>query len=110
MLPTRRGEVATLAAELTLKFISRRRLGETPANILPLAVAFVAFDASGAIVGRATAGGYGHVVKQSIAIGYVQPKYSALGTQLQIEILGKRHPATVVHESPYDPDNVQLRS
>ena len=68
------------------------------------------FDPSGAIVGRATAGGYGHVVKQSIAIGYVQPKYSTLGTQLQIEILGKRHPATVVRESPYDPDNVQLRS
>ena len=68
------------------------------------------FDSSGAIVGRATAGGYGHVVKQSIAIGYVQPKYSALGTELQIEILGRRHGATVVHESPYDPDNLQLRS
>ena len=68
------------------------------------------FDASGVMVGRATAGGYGHAVTQSIAIGYVQPKYSPLGTQLQIEILGKRHPATVVRESPYDPDNVQLRS
>jgi dimethylglycine dehydrogenase len=68
------------------------------------------FGAEGAMVGRATAGGYGHVVKQSIAIGYVQPKFSPLGTKLQIEILGKRHPATVVHESPYDPDNAQLRS
>jgi dimethylglycine dehydrogenase len=68
------------------------------------------FDQSGAMVGRATAGGYGHVVKQSIAIGYVQPKYSALGTRLQIEILGQRHPATVVRESPYDPENLQLRS
>jgi dimethylglycine dehydrogenase len=68
------------------------------------------FDSGGAIVGRATAGGYGHVVQQSIAIGYVQPKFSALGTQLQIEILGKRYPATVVHESPYDPDNLHLRS
>jgi hypothetical protein len=28
---------------------------------------------------------------------------------LQILILGKRYAATVVAESPYDPDNVQLR-
>jgi dimethylglycine dehydrogenase len=68
------------------------------------------FDASGKMVGRATAGSYGHAVRQSLAIGYVVPQYSALGTALQIEILGKRHPATVVHESPYDPENVQLRS
>jgi dimethylglycine dehydrogenase len=67
------------------------------------------FDASGTIVGRATAGGYGHVVKQSIAIGYVQPAHSGVGTALQIEILGKRYPATVVRESPYDPENLQLR-
>ena len=68
------------------------------------------FDASGAMVGRATAGGYGHAIRKSIAIGYVKPDLSALGTRLQIEILGKRHAATVVRESPYDPDNVQLRS
>jgi dimethylglycine dehydrogenase len=68
------------------------------------------FDEKGAMVGRATAGGYGHAVRQSIAIGYVQPKYSAVGTRLGIEILGKRHPATVVQESPYDPENLQLRS
>ncbi len=67
------------------------------------------FDQEGAIVGRATSGGYGHVVKQSIAIGYVQPRFSTVGTPLQIEILGKRYPATVVRESPYDPDNAQLR-
>ncbi len=68
------------------------------------------FDKSGTMVGRATAGGYGHAIKQSIAIGYVKPAYSALGTELQIEILGKRHAATVVRESPYDPDNLQLRA
>ena len=68
------------------------------------------FDQGGKMVGRATAGGYGHAVRQSIAIGYVQPACSALGTELQIEILGKRHAATVVRESPYDPDNLQLRA
>jgi dimethylglycine dehydrogenase len=68
------------------------------------------FDQGGKMVGRATAGGYGHAVRQSIAIGYVKPAFAALGTRLQIEILGKRHAATVVRESPYDPDNLQLRA
>jgi dimethylglycine dehydrogenase len=68
------------------------------------------FDTKGTMIGRATAGGYGHTVGQSIAIGYVKPAFSALGTELQIEILGKRHKATVVRESPYDPENAQLRA
>jgi dimethylglycine dehydrogenase len=68
------------------------------------------FDAHGAMVGRATAGGYGHAIRRSLAIGYVKPACSALGTKLQIEILGRRHAATVVAESPYDPENAQLRS
>jgi dimethylglycine dehydrogenase len=68
------------------------------------------FDSQGAMVGRATAGGYGHAIRRSLAIGYVKPSCSAPGTKLQILILGKRYAATVVAESPYDPDNVQLRS
>ncbi len=68
------------------------------------------FDAKGAMVGRATAGGYGHAIRRSLAIGYVRPGYSAPGTALQIEILGKRHRAEVVPESPYDPENLQLRA
>jgi len=62
------------------------------------------------MVGRATAGGFGHIVQHSIAIGYVKPACSAVGTELLIEILGKRHAASVVSESPYDPENLQLRS
>ena len=68
------------------------------------------FDQSGALVGRATAGGYGHAIQQSLAIGYLKPAYSTLGSLLQIEILGQRYAATVVRESPYDPENLQLRA
>jgi dimethylglycine dehydrogenase len=33
-----------------------------------------------------------------------------VGTELEIEILGERKKATVVQESPYDPDNKDLRA
>ncbi|HEX9474658.1 MAG TPA: aminomethyltransferase family protein, partial [Steroidobacteraceae bacterium] len=62
------------------------------------------------MVGRTTAGGYGHVLKKSLAIGYVQTAYAAVGTQLTIDSLGERKPATVLVDSPYDPQNLELRA
>jgi dimethylglycine dehydrogenase len=49
-------------------------------------------------------------VRKSLAIGYVKPDYMQPGTDLEIEILGERKAATVIAESPYDPDNNDLRS
>jgi dimethylglycine dehydrogenase len=68
------------------------------------------FDAKRQMIGRATAGYYGHAVRKSLAIGYVKPAYATPGTQLEIEILGERKKATVLNESPYDPDNNDLRA
>ncbi|MYG13216.1 MAG: FAD-dependent oxidoreductase [Gammaproteobacteria bacterium] len=65
---------------------------------------------NGELVGRATSGGYGYRLGQSLALGMVNPQLSAPGTALEIEILGERRPATVVPESPYDPGNERLRS
>ena len=63
----------------------------------------------GAIIGRATGGGYGFRVKNSLALGMVPPELSATGTGLEIEILGKLYPATVIADSPFDPKNERLR-
>jgi dimethylglycine dehydrogenase len=68
------------------------------------------FDGSGRMIGRATSGYYGHCLKKSLAIGYTQSEFQAPGTQLQIQILGERKEATVLRESPYDPDNNDLRA
>jgi len=68
------------------------------------------FDAAGTMIGRATSGYFGHVLQKSLAIGYVRPDFAAVGTPLQIEILGERRAATVVVESPYDPANADLRA
>jgi dimethylglycine dehydrogenase len=40
----------------------------------------------------------------------VQPDVAAVGTELEIKILGKLFKATVIPESPYDPDNAALRA
>jgi len=62
------------------------------------------------LVGRCTSGGYGWRLGQSLALGMVSPELAALGTELDIEILGKRHRAVVIEESPFDPQNTRLRS
>jgi dimethylglycine dehydrogenase len=40
----------------------------------------------------------------------LRPDLAEEGTELEIEILGQRHRATVIAESPYDPDNTALRA
>jgi len=62
------------------------------------------------IVGRATSGGYGWRVGKSLALAMLTPEHAALGTEVEIVILGTRHRATVIADSPYDPDNIALRS
>jgi dimethylglycine dehydrogenase len=49
-------------------------------------------------------------VNKSLALGMVKPDHSAIGTELEIKILGKLFKATVIPESPYDPDNKALRA
>lgn len=66
--------------------------------------------AGGKLVGRATSGGFGWRTDQSLALGMVRPELAGIGTELEISILGKRHLATVVPESPFDPDNLRLRA
>ena len=68
------------------------------------------FDTGGRMVGRATSGYYGHCLKKSLAIGYVRTEHSEPGTRLGIQILGERKQATVLRESPYDPENLDLRA
>ncbi|HYL70876.1 MAG TPA: aminomethyltransferase family protein, partial [Candidatus Dormibacteraeota bacterium] len=96
-----------LAAGVPNRFVTLEVHGVTDADPLgnePL------FDAGGRMIGRATSGYYGHCLQKSLAIGYVEAGAAAVGTPLSIEVLGERRQATVVRESPYDPDNVELRA
>jgi dimethylglycine dehydrogenase len=40
----------------------------------------------------------------------IRPEHAELGTELDIQILGERRRATVIGESPYDPENERLRA
>ena len=64
---------------------------------------------NGDVVGRATGGGFGFRVQKSLALGMVPPELADLGTSLEIDILSKTYPATVVADSPFDPKNERLR-
>ncbi len=55
-------------------------------------------------------GYYGHVLGKSLAIAYVKPQHAAVGSELEIEILGERRKATVLRESPFDPESRRLRA
>jgi dimethylglycine dehydrogenase len=66
--------------------------------------------ADGQLVGRATGGNYGYRVEKSLALAMVRPEHAEVGTELEMTILDRRHPVTVVPESPYDPDNERLKS
>jgi dimethylglycine dehydrogenase len=68
------------------------------------------FDRKGNVVGRATSGYYGHVLKKSLAIGYLKSDHAAVGNELEIEILGTRKRATLLIDSPFDPNNQELRA
>jgi dimethylglycine dehydrogenase len=54
------------------------------------------------------AGGYGHAVGRTIALAYVPTEHAAVGTELEVAILGERRPARVAPQPLYDPANERL--
>jgi dimethylglycine dehydrogenase len=66
--------------------------------------------ADGTVVGRATSGGFGFRLEKSLALAMVRPDLAIPGTKLMIDILDQRLSASVLNDSPYDPNNLQLRA
>ena len=54
-------------------------------------------------VGSVTSGGYGHRVRENIALAYVDPEQARVGNALDVVILGERYGARVVEPVRYDP-------
>ncbi|GAA6181694.1 FAD-dependent oxidoreductase [Shimia sp. NS0008-38b] len=63
------------------------------------------------IVGETTSGGWGYRVNASIALGMVKAELAAPGTELEVEIFGKKCRAEVQEDAPmWDPTNERLRA
>ena len=52
-------------------------------------------DASGAVIGKVTSGGFSPSLSAPIALGFVPPAFSAIGTRLNVIVRGKPQPAEV---------------
>ncbi len=61
------------------------------------------------LVGRTTSGGYGWRVKKSLALAMIRPDVASVGAVFEIAILGVRYKATIIEDSPFDPENNALR-
>lgn len=59
-------------------------------------------DASGAAIGVVTSGGFAPSLGKAIALGFVSPDHTAIGTQLQVSVRGRTQPAEVV-PTPFVP-------
>ena len=58
-------------------------------------------------VGFVTSGAYGHHVKQSLALAYVDQGVANDPVPLEVHVLGERCPARVLPEPPYDPGGLR---
>ncbi len=63
------------------------------------------------IVGETTSGAWGYRVGASIALGMVRADLAQPGTELMVEIYGRKYPATVQPDLPlWDPENERLKA
>ncbi|MEP5090995.1 MAG: glycine cleavage T C-terminal barrel domain-containing protein, partial [Paracoccaceae bacterium] len=60
-------------------------------------------------VGFVTSGGYGHTVKESLAMALVDQGQAAPGTELSVHVVGVERPARVIAASPYDAAGKAMR-
>ena len=63
----------------------------------------------GKLVGRVLSGSYSYTFRHDIALALLPPQHAALGTELDIPVLGLRRRARVIADSPYDPGNARPR-
>ena len=65
---------------------------------------------NGEVVGWITSGGYAHYSQASLAMGYIPTELVSQTSGFEIEIIGKRRPATILHEPILDPSGSRMRS
>lgn len=83
----------------------RIKEGDVPADAWGDEPVYIADELAGFV----TSGGYGHFLKESMAIAYLPTKHARDGEACEVEILGERRPAVVSLSPPYDPEGKKMR-
>ncbi len=61
------------------------------------------------VVGNTTSGTYGYQVKKSIAYAYLPLILEEVGTEVEVELIGKKYKATVVQEPLVQMESTRTR-
>ena len=95
----RRAEGGFPGADVILEQLAdgppRKLVGIRPEGRAPAREGTLIQDQDGRTIGRITSGGYGPTLGEPLALGYVERGHDAEATRVQLEVRGRRHPATV---------------
>lgn len=99
---------AAAEAERSTPPVRRLCVFEVDANDADV-VAYEPIFTGGQVVGFCTSGGYSHHAQKSIALGFLPNDFAGSQTEVEIEILGDRRKARVIHDWLFDADNARMR-
>jgi aminomethyltransferase len=108
----RREEGDFIGADRILKELSdgvdKLRVGIAPTGRAPAREGTEIADVDGNVIGKITSGGFGPTYGAPVAMGFVPSAYAEVGTELQLLIRGKAHPATVA-VTPFVPQRYKRK-
>lgn len=98
--------------------IRERDCGPTEQQLVTLDIDATDADASGfepvwqgdRRVGFVTSGAYGHTLRKSLAMAYIDHDLSKVGAELAVHVVGEKRKCRVIESSPYDASNSRLRA
>ncbi|XP_068608596.1 dimethylglycine dehydrogenase, mitochondrial [Brachionichthys hirsutus] len=92
-------------------FIGKAALQEIKAKWLKRKLSYITVDTddvdpegnetvwhNGKVIGNTTSGAYSYTSQQSLAFAYLPPELRSVGQKVEVELLGKTYPATVIQE------------
>ena len=108
-VPKRRREAADFpgAAQVVAQLgngVEKRRVGIVPHGRAPAREGTEIQNADGQTIGEITSGGFGPSLGGPLAMGYVQPAFAEIGTEIQLIVRGKAMPAQIA-AMPFVPQN-----
>ncbi len=91
------------------KGVARRLVTLAVQTLAASVLAYEAVYQNGVCVGYITSGSYSYTLKHDLALALLPTDLAIPGTLLEVLVLGKRCSATVIDDSPYDPENYRPR-